>query len=395
MSGQPPLVRTQSAYKPGEQRTLTATVKENIGNWQALNCVRMALNGAGIDFDLPNDGPVKGAEIQWVLIGSGAFVNRDGASAYLAEQILEFVHPEGTSTIQNSVSAPTQNFTAPKTDENGQATIDIEGTKQKPPLQGTPVPVMEQSEVRFTVAPKPISMSQDLIDAVGTGYLGGPAGKAIGFPVELLLRSNIHFSKALVIPVKDWRECDGGWGGTISYTSKIAGSSTTAGGDIVNEEASEITEYGDILLRGNANDAGGWGGLSHGTLTATRNTKRVAHSNVAGCHSTVIEGSTSSASGEVDFSVGSTGDNSYQIGLAGNAPSLEGQGRRHVSTDGGCPPHGPDPPDVTSPVTGPVSVPGFTAVADPRRPNVLHGGTTLSGPNWQTQISWNLTQCKQ
>ena len=66
MSGDPPLVRTQSVYQPGKRRTFTGTVRENTKNWQALNCARVALNGANLDISLPNDGPVKGVKAQWM-----------------------------------------------------------------------------------------------------------------------------------------------------------------------------------------------------------------------------------------------------------------------------------------------------------------------------------------
>ena len=36
-------------------------------------------------------------------------------------------------------------------------------------------------------------------------------------------------SKTLTVPVKDWVSCDGGWGGTISYTTTTQ--ATTTGGD--------------------------------------------------------------------------------------------------------------------------------------------------------------------
>jgi hypothetical protein len=62
MSGDPPLVRTKTIYTAGEKRTLTATVRENVGKWQALNCTRIALNAANLDISLPNDGPIAGVK---------------------------------------------------------------------------------------------------------------------------------------------------------------------------------------------------------------------------------------------------------------------------------------------------------------------------------------------
>jgi hypothetical protein len=217
MDGNPPLVRTQDIYKPGERRTLTGTVRENTKNWQAVNCTRIALNGANLDISLPNDGPVKGVKTEWMLKEGGTSVSGTG----ITWGFVEFVAPNGTPLIQTAM-APISNPAAPKTNEEGHTTIDLEGMKQREPLSN-PVPVMKQAQVNFSVAAKEVSMSQDIIDALGNGvsfskgngFVAGPLTIGIGGMVETLLRSNIHLSKTLTIPVKDWVSCHGGWGGTI------------------------------------------------------------------------------------------------------------------------------------------------------------------------------------
>lgn len=216
MSGEPPLVRTQSTHDAGERRTLTGTVRENIGNWQALNCVRLALNGADLDISLPSDGPLAGVQTQWLLT-SGGFGKIEGA---YTPGIVEFVSPYGTANIQTA-TGPVSDFTAPKTDEEGHITIDIQGTKQPEKLTN-PVPVMKQAEVRFSVSAKAVSLSQDLIDAGGVAS-GGPISMLVGGPVEMLLRSQMHLSKRLLIPVKDWESDDGNWRGHIDCTNTHSG----------------------------------------------------------------------------------------------------------------------------------------------------------------------------
>jgi hypothetical protein len=163
MDGNPPLVRTQDIYKPGERRTLTGTVRENTKNWQAVNCTRIALNGANLDISLPNDGPVKGVKTEWMLKEGGTSVSGTG----ITWGIVEFVSPEGTPLIQTAM-VPISNPAAPKTNEEGHTTIDLEGIKQREPLSN-PVPVMKQAQVNFSVAAKEVSMSQDVIDALGNG----------------------------------------------------------------------------------------------------------------------------------------------------------------------------------------------------------------------------------
>ena len=122
ISGNPPLVRTKSIYQPGERRTLTGTVRENTKNWQAVNCARIALNGANLDISLPNDGPVKGVKTQWMLTRGGTSVSGN----QITYGIVEFVSPDGTPHIQSAM-VPISNPAAPKTNEEGHTTIDLEG----------------------------------------------------------------------------------------------------------------------------------------------------------------------------------------------------------------------------------------------------------------------------
>ena len=422
MTGEPPLVRTQSPWKPGERRTLTATVKENIGNWQALNCVRTALNSAGIDISLPNDGPVPGAEIQWVLIGSGAFLNRDGATSYLAQQFVELVSPPGTATIQNSVGTIATDATAPKTDEHGQATIDIEGTKQKSPLQGTPIPIMKQSEVRFTVAPKPIGMSQDLIDAISTGFLGGTTGLVIGFPVEVLLRSNIHFSKSLIIPVKDWQECDGGWGGTVTYTRSLNQIHQTSSGNSQTTTGDELMDKAALVLSG-----GEMGTVSAGTFEGasaaswsedySRRNFTKSHSSIStqGCSKTLGTNNESatlgSGQGELQVSVtaGPNGPSEwrYQV-LPSESPTLQVtstwktddsvSGEQPAPNFRGCVSAASNSPDLKG---GTLAQPAFLVVVqgrmDPNNPTEIHDFQTQTDPisGMTTQIKVDLMRCEK
>jgi len=103
---------------------------------------------------------------------------QEGSMRHVSNNVItypfvQFVSPDGTPRIQDAM-VPTSNASAPKTDEEGHTTIDIEGVKQREKLC-SPVPLMKQAEVRFTCSAKPVSMSQDLIDAAGNG-LGGPVG---------------------------------------------------------------------------------------------------------------------------------------------------------------------------------------------------------------------------
>jgi hypothetical protein len=387
MSGNPPLVRTQSIYEPGEKRTLTATVRENIGKWQAMNCARIALNGANFDISLPNDGPVAGVKTQWMLTSGGTSVSNN----VITYPFVQFVSPDGTPRIQDAM-VPISNASAPKTDEEGHTTIDIEGVKQREKLN-SPVPLMKQAEVRFTCSAKPVTMSQDLIDAVGNG-LGGPIGTFIGGPVEMLLRSDIHMSKKLLIPVKDWESCDGGWAGTITYTRSSHSVNNSNDGGWNKTFAKDHTEREDVRLSGNPNSAKGWDGTSAGTFIANVNAKTLAIDRQGSCTCTADETFTAVGGGEAVFEISPEGDNKYTINGRTTAtfPSVD-LVRRSCS---GCPPASKPGPDTNSTGTYSASFGSFTVQEDPNQPGVLHGSTSLptTRAGDTNTVSWNLTQCK-
>lgn len=393
MGGDPPLVRTQSIYQPGEKRTLTATVRENIGKWQALNCTRIALNGMNLDISLPNDGPLAGVKTQWVLT-SGSMETSRGEVTY---PIVELVFPDGTPTIQNA-TGPITDASAPKTDADGHTTIDIEGVKQREKLS-SPMPLMKQAAVRFTVAAKPANMSQDMIDAVATG-ISGPLGMGVGAPVEMLLRSNIYFSKELKIPVKDWNSCDGGWGGTISYSSTYSYNHD----DPVNRmtDTKTATMHDEVQLHGNKDVGKGWTGSSNGNFTASyalnyRGTKTWPAASrpgmsFGGATETTEENASAAGGGETSVEISPKGDNKYDITTRSGV--IQGVDLWHTTCAGDC--RGKSLPDKNNPLTYSLDLSHITAQEDPDHPGVLHGSATLPSPMLGETLTanWNLTQCQ-
>jgi len=387
MGGEPPLVRTQSIYQAGERRTLTATVRENIGKWQAMNCARIALNGANFDISLPNDGPVAGVKTQWLLTSGGTSVSNN----VITYPFVEFVSPDGTPRVQDAM-VPISDASAPKTDEEGHTTIDIEGVKQRDKLS-SPVPLMKQAEVRFTCSAKPVTMSQDLIDAVGNG-LGGPVGIFVGGPVEMLLRSDIHLSKKLLIPVKDWDSCDGGWAGTISYARSWHSVHNSNEGGWNKTFTRDQTEREEVRLSGNPNSAKGWNGASAGTFIANVNAKTLAIDREGGCTCRADETYTAVGGGEAVFGISADGDNKYRISGTTSAsfPSVD---LVHRSCSG-CPPASKTPPDTNNTGTDSVGFVAFTVQEDPNQPGVLRGNMSLpeTAAGVTSTASWNLMQCQ-
>ena len=394
MSGDPPLVRTQSIFQPGEKRTLTATVRENIGKWQTLNCARIALNGVNLDISLPNDGPVAGVKTQWVLTSGGDEIS-GGDVTY---RIVEFVSPDGTAHVQ-AATGDISNSSAPKTDEEGHTTIDIEGVKQREQLS-SPIPIMKQAAVRFTVAAKPVTMKQDLIDAAGLGIAGGVA-LGFGGPVEMLLRANIYFSKQLSIPVKDWESCDGGWAGTMSYATKYHWDHN----DPVHRmsESNDQTITYEVRVKGNPNSGTGWNGSSHGSFTAAYSKKFVGIAQWPGGSRpgfyvgpstiTTEENTTAAGGGETNATISPLGDNKYTVGAGSfNIPGVD---LWHTTCAGDC--RGKPTPDKNDPFVFSLAFPPVTTQEDPNQPGELHGSTTLEDSPMKfatTKVSWNLHQCQ-
>jgi len=401
ISGNPPLERTKSIYTNGERRTLTGTVRENTKNWQAVNCARIALNGVNLDISLPNDGPVEGVKTEWLLKSGGMSVSGN----QITYPIVEFVFPDGTPLIQTAM-VPVSNAASPKTNEEGQTTIDLEGVKQREQLRN-PVPVMKQAEVNFSVAPKAVTMQQDIIDALGNGVgfnkglTAGPLTIAVGGLVETLLRSNLHLSKTLTVPVKDWVSCDGGWGGTISYTTTTQ--TTTTGGDTAGPwtNTREETITNQISLQGEPGVATGWSGSSHGTFSAVydlEDTNVIVNPPVklfGGAVHTIQDRQTASDGGETTVDIQAREDGRFDLHTQGaNFPGKEHWQSRCT---GDCAKTTAATNKDSSMVA---SIQGLTVTTnkvDPDNQGQLSGGATLENTPVQgstTKINWNLDMCQ-
>jgi hypothetical protein len=216
-----PLIRTKNST-PGARKNLKAVVRMNIGNWQVYNCLRTAINLAGIDFATVNDGPAGGVGVTWHLDeggGKDVYSNAGGLSG--KEQIVGIT--QGGGRIQDGgtgagVNAAIQigNATYTKTDSNGVARVILEGSPQENAKIGKVNPVMKRAKVRTTVKMKAGDLKGESVDVAGQ-VLGGVTG-LITMPLELLYRMDWASTASLIVPVQDWEECDGGWYGTVTYS---------------------------------------------------------------------------------------------------------------------------------------------------------------------------------
>ena len=178
-----PLIRTKTTTA-GEQRDLTVTVSMDTGKSTFLNCLRILFNAAGLDFSLPADGPVDGAEITWTLLSGN-------------ESVRLCALPCGSG------GTSTNNARSGHTDEAGEAKLGVEGVPQKHKLLDSVTPVPRRAVVRAGVNLKPAKLFRDLTDAAGTA--GGGGAGVVTFPAELLTRIGF-FGAGLGFAVTDWGE---------------------------------------------------------------------------------------------------------------------------------------------------------------------------------------------
>ena len=234
----PPLVRNTDR-NAGQRRQLIAKVSMNIGKFQQVNCFRWLLNfGTGLDFNLMNDGPLEGVEVNWRLESGGAadFYSSGDRS----QQIVWFagtgprIQDAGTyAGIPGKGGTPVSNLTSTKTDSQGNARVLLEGASRRDAIPAPHIPVMKSAVVMTTVKLKGGDIKGDAADLLGQvsgGWislgkgegLGGAAGGMFTLPLELLYRTDWASTAMVEVPVKDWETCESNaWQGTITYSKEF------------------------------------------------------------------------------------------------------------------------------------------------------------------------------
>jgi hypothetical protein len=210
-----PLVRTKDVRPAsGERKDLTATVRMNVGKAQMINCFRIMLNAAGLDFSLPNDGPVKGAQVDWE--GVAGF---DEAAAALhdgPDQIVRFVGDQGSQYQSGGAFTSFNAMTKSVTDADGKARITVEGVGQKKKLAADVHKRTKQASVRVNVALQGADLVGDFKDAAINSTAG--VKLLITAPLDILSRARWASAGHLTFDVTDWSD-EGKWSGTVTVTT--------------------------------------------------------------------------------------------------------------------------------------------------------------------------------
>jgi hypothetical protein len=192
----------------GGPARLTATFQFTTGNAQVMNCIRPALTALGLDFSLPQDGPITNAGLDW-------------------EMYKNWERTKKTPLIQyKSGSGSPLNH---HTDTAGQDSVDVEGAAKSPALTGTIVPDYRMVSFAAKIALKDCSFGQTLLDSIGAVTAANPAMVAISLAAEGLFRAKtLVFAGHYRLPVEDHQSLD-----NVVITTELSGAVTgtlTAGG---------------------------------------------------------------------------------------------------------------------------------------------------------------------
>jgi hypothetical protein len=179
MEGSPQLVRTTSTHQPGENRTLTLTLKYSIGKGQYANCVRYALNIFGQDASVPDGGAIKGAQIHWIMLNTGNSL--DGPT--------QFYQVSGSSATDTT------------TDDTGTTQTGLQGAQQRVEIPENTPKVTKSVTVMAAVTVKPASLWNDILDSIGLPLAGFAAPVQI---INNILQRTGTYDVTRTFSVQDW-----------------------------------------------------------------------------------------------------------------------------------------------------------------------------------------------
>ncbi len=401
MDGDGPLVRHKDRSSGGT-RQLTATVTQNTGDLQFVNCLRIAANNAGLDFDLPKDGPREDVGVEWDLVSGGTRVATKGDY----EIIPEIVYFEKGDTTHALTS---------KTDDKGQAHIVVSGAARKNALPEPAVPVDKEFKVRVNIQLEPPRIRKS-IDSGLAGAAGGPAA-LLNFVPEMLYAARWFSSATYTFPVTDWEPCAEGWVGTVEVismkeTSTAASTGTSETklvadsghhqlfkqsayvlhGGVTNIYASKIQMPAAVVSRSeesfySVRD------VSWKVLCSPKNNLWVAKAR----HEVNIKQEYGDGSATTSVWLSSSGNGGYQLsGGPGskNFPTTL-DFRTHIKEDAiSCQP-GRDDKSAES-LKGSANGQSFEVKGqfDPKRPGVIAGVMTTEDKTWGTiVVKWSLRRC--
>lgn len=221
------LIRTLNSdtSKPPNRHLLVARFWSEVGDVEALNCLRPTLNlMTGLDFNLPTSGPLGDVATEWHFKGDNETRVND-ASTRNTHAFVDFEIDKADRAKGNSPDPQKQ-----VTDDLGLSKMWLVGKPKVPAILSGPVDVPKKAEVYVTLTLKSAKdLKQNVVDF--SGFVLGLAQSVeetgidpiafttalIGAGAEVGYRTPFTAARA-VVPVIDHEQCQGGWTGTVTYT---------------------------------------------------------------------------------------------------------------------------------------------------------------------------------
>jgi hypothetical protein len=197
----PPLMRTKETSTPGERLNFVVTAFYDPGSSQYVNCMKIALAGIGIMFEVPQSGPMEGGSLQIQgLEGFGKASDVDpidtlfGAPTRSKGAIVEFINLPRPDRVKL---------------KDGKVEFGIIGTPQEEKI---PENYKQNNKkiARIKISPQfqEADIIKDLMAAIDNakGILrSGVGAEMLTITAEMLMRTRL-FSYDFVIPVMDWEK---------------------------------------------------------------------------------------------------------------------------------------------------------------------------------------------
>ncbi len=218
-----PMTRTKNT-QPGEFNGLAGHVWID-NKFQDVNCLRPFFNAYGLDFNLPNSGPLNDVAVVWE--GVLGFDKESRGWMGAAQDFIRSLEGRPTTDEKIVMFMPEGERTKP-TNSKGVSGIGLAGAPQPKDLSREKLTeVNKVAGVRLGIqfkslkikdAAGALSTAGDVLGNVIAFLTGDPVGGALGTTFEVLYRTSWYRSEPFYFIVRDWEPCAGEWYGTITYT---------------------------------------------------------------------------------------------------------------------------------------------------------------------------------
>ena len=244
--------------QPGERRTLTLKLQNDIGKWQLTNCGRFMLTMIGSDFSVFPEEQIKTAGIVWNLTDLPPPVIK-GFSGYPMD--LNFYANSPYVRFVGSTPATRGDSTVRTTASDGTSSVDIEGSPRGADLSNT---LVRDVNHEFTVVtllrlvnppangPQVADLVAKLLFAIAEVYLGGLETPSfwIENASEMAYRTYSYAPSIKRFQVRDYEPCNGVWSGDVTYEMQrhIVLNGNPAAGDVSQKIVDESWAEADHII---------------------------------------------------------------------------------------------------------------------------------------------------